>query len=286
MTRALRSRRFRESGFFPQSRVRQSSHEFTGRGGVQTRGQTARSDIRRPSQTAKRETHEQDVLKRSIARSAAVAVALIALLSITARAQVRLADESDRAAFRAWFVLLADIQFEDTAPEVTDCAALVRFAFREALRKHTSEWARRVNLPFTPRFPDVRSAPLPTESGWPLFRVAGTPARYAEFADARTLVAFNTRPLGRQSTALQPGDLLYFQQPSQSQPDHLMVFVGKSHFDEDAADWVVYHTGPIDDGPGEVRKARLQDLLRHPSPRWRPTPTNKQFIGAFRLTLL
>jgi uncharacterized protein YfaT (DUF1175 family) len=216
----------------------------------------------------------------------AVAATLVALLSTTTQAQVRLADESDRAAFRAWFVLLADVQFEDAAPEVTDCAALVRFAFREALRKHTREWLRRVRLPFTPRFPDVRSAPPPADGGWPLFRVADNPVRYAEFADARTLVALNARPLGRQTSALQPGDLLYFQQPSQLQPDHLMVFVGKSHFDEDAADWVVYHTGPIDNGSGEVRKVRLQDLLRHPAPRWRPTATNKRFIGAFRLTLL
>ena len=38
------------------------------------------------------------------------------------------ADASDRAAFRSWFVLLADLQFEQPADEVTDCAALVRFA--------------------------------------------------------------------------------------------------------------------------------------------------------------
>ena len=57
--------------------------------------------------------------------------------SSSGTAQVRLADESDRAAFRAWFVLLADAQFERRAPEVTDCAALVRFAFREArLTRH------------------------------------------------------------------------------------------------------------------------------------------------------
>jgi len=201
-------------------------------------------------------------------------------------AQVRLADESDRAAFRAWFTLLADAQFEQPAPEVTDCAALVRFAFREALRVHNSEWVKRVRLPFTPTFPDVRSAPDPTPSGWPLFRVADAPARYAEFADARTIVSLNTRLLGRQTTALQPGDLLYFRQPSQAQPDHVMVFVGRSFFDADAQDWVVYHTGPSAGDRGEVRKVRLQDLLRHPAPRWRPTAANPQFVGAFRLNLL
>ena len=38
-----------------------------------------------------------------------------------------------------------------------------------------------------------------------------------------------------------------------------MVFVGRSHFEPDGDDWVVYHTGPLDGGPGEVRKVRLVD---------------------------
>ena len=66
-----------------------------------------------------------------------------------------------------------------------------------------------------------------------------------------------------------------------------MVFVGRSFFDEDGRDWVVYHTGPIDGGPGEVRKVRLAAIsLRHPSPRWRPLPANPKFVGVFRLALL
>lgn len=201
--------------------------------------------------------------------------------------QVRLADETDRAAFRAWFVLLADLQFEAAAPEVTDCAALVRFAFREALRAHTPEWHRRTGLPFTPRFPDVRSAPRTSVGGWPLFRVAQDPSRlYAEFADAKTLVSLNAVPIGRDGAAARAGDLLYFRQPSQGQPDHLMVYVGASPFDPAHRDWVVYHTGPSEDGPGEVRKARLAALVEHPSARWRPIAANPQFAGVFRLTAL
>src|SRR5918993_1301209 len=186
-------------------------------------------------------------------------------------AQVRLLDASDRAAFQAWFTLLADAQFEHPAADVTDCAALVRFAFREALRAHTPEWSRRTALPFTPRFPDVKSAPRATPAGWPLFRVSdATPARFAEFADARTLITLNSVPAGRDAGRARPGDLLYFQQQGQAQPDHVMVFVGRSFFEEGGADWVVYHTGPDDAGPGEVRKVRLSTLAQHPSPRWRP----------------
>jgi uncharacterized protein YfaT (DUF1175 family) len=197
------------------------------------------------------------------------------------------ADASDRAAFRSWFVLLADVQFEQRADEVTDCAALVRFAYREALRAHTPEWARRVRLPIAPAFPDVRSGPRAGPGGWPLFRVTpGEPGRHGEFVDARTLIALNTRRLGRDTRALAPGDLLYFQQPGQTQPDHVMVFIGRSLFDPDHDDWVVYHTGPNAGGAGEVRKVRLLDLAAHPSVRWRPTPSNPRFLGVFRLAVL
>lgn len=212
---------------------------------------------------------------------------LLAVCGAHPSAQLRLADESDRAAFRAWFVLLADAQFERTTPDVIDCAALVRHAFREALRAHTPEWVRRSELPFAPQFADVRSAPRAGDHGWPLFRVsAGESPKYAEFADARTLVRLNARAVGRDTAALRAGDLLYFHQPSQKDPDHLMVFVGRSQFESDGNDWVVYHTGPIDGGPGEVRKVRLSTLEQHPSARWRPLVSNANFVGVFRLSAL
>jgi uncharacterized protein YfaT (DUF1175 family) len=221
--------------------------------------------------------------------SARLLLALVLLIATAAAspAQVRLADDSDRSAFRSWFTLLADAQFERPAAEVADCAALVRLAFREALRAHTPEWSRRAALPLAPRFPDVKSAPRATAAGWPLFRVSEAgPARFAEFADARTLIALNSVPVGRQSSRAMPGDLLYFRQPGGPQPDHLMVMIGRSFFEDEGADWVVYHTGPDDSGPGEVRKVRLSTLVQHPSSRWRPLASNPQFVGVFRLHAL
>jgi uncharacterized protein len=212
---------------------------------------------------------------------------IVAGLGAPPAAQVRLADESDRAAFRSWFVLLAEAQFERRTPDVIDCAALVRHAFREALRAHTPEWQRQSQLPFVPRFADVRSAPRPTAQGWPLFRIADdAAAKYAEFADARTLIRLNSRSLGRNTAALRPGDLLYFLQPGQQYPDHVMVFVGRSQFETDGDDWVVYHTGPAANDPGEVRKVRLSTLMQHPAPRWRPVAANPRFIGVYRLNAL
>ena len=73
------------------------------------------------------------------------------------------------------------------------------------------------------------SAPdrAPGPQGWPLFRTAaGTDPRYAEFADARTLVTLNSRLVGRDVADARPGDLLYFRRPGAAQPDHVMVVVG------------------------------------------------------------
>lgn len=202
-------------------------------------------------------------------------------------AQLRLADESDRAAFRGWFVLLADAAYYSPPAEVTDCAALVRYAMREALRPHTPEWLRLAGLPVAPGLPDVASRPAARAGALRLFRVSGTAGGpMAEFADARTIVRWNARLISRDAADARPGDLLYYRQPSQRQPDHLMVVVGPSRLDRSADDFVVYHTGPDDEGPGEIRKVRLADLGRHPAPRWRPVRSNTAFVGVFRLVAL
>ena len=203
-------------------------------------------------------------------------------------------DDSDRAAFRAWFTFLADAQFERRTDDVTDCASLVRHAYREALRPHSAAWFQTTKLPRLVSFPDVRRTPPMKDGAWMLFKVAHTPERYAEFADAETIVGLNARRLGRDARAAQPGDLLYFRHDDASSPSHLMVFIGESRFDRDRHDWLVYHTGPDtgsgtgsdNDSRGEVRKVSLADLERHPSPRWRPIAANHEFVGVFRLTIL
>lgn len=218
-----------------------------------------------------------------------LAVALVTTVSVAPQAATRLADEGDRAAFLAWFTFLADAQFERPTSDVIDCASLVRHAFREALRPHTPAWYQRSRLPLTVAFPDVRATPPVRDGAWLLFRVARNPDRFAEFADAATLVRLNARHVGRDARAARPGDLLFFVQDghdNQGGGNHLMVFVGASRFEQDGRDWLVYHTGPTDGGPGEVRKAMLADMTRHPSPRWRPIPSNPAFAGVYRLSVL
>jgi hypothetical protein len=50
--------------------------------------------------------------------------------------------------------------------------------------------------------------------------------------------------------------------------------------------WAVYHTGPIGNGPGEMRRVALADLLNHPDTRWRPILTNSNFLGVYRWSIL
>ena len=219
-------------------------------------------------------------------RLALVTALLAGLVCGRAAAAPGLRDEGDRNAFRAWFTLLADAQFERRTPDVIDCASLVRHAYREALRPHTPEWRRRSGLPLFAAIPDVREKPPVDGAAWLLFRVAREPDRYAEFADAATIVSLNARLIGRDVRAAQPGDLLFFRQNRGSTPHHLMVFVGESRFERQGRDWLVYHTGPDEDGSGEVRKVSATDLTKHPAPRWRPVRNNDTFVGVFRLNIL
>jgi uncharacterized protein YfaT (DUF1175 family) len=218
-------------------------------------------------------------------RLAALLTALLLLPDAAARPTL---DAQDRAAFLAWFTLLADAQFYRPTPEVTDCAALVRHAAREALREHTPEWLRRMAIPGGHVRPDPRVHLSSTGASVPLFRISdATPPQYAEFADARTILRLNATLVSRDVAAARSGDLLAYHQPGQRLPEHLMVFVGRSAFEDARADWVVYHTGPdaAAGSPGEMRKASLADLRRHPAPRWRPVADNPAFLGVYRLRI-
>jgi uncharacterized protein len=208
---------------------------------------------------------------------------------------------SDKDHFRKWFTGIAEIQFYEMSQawndEQRDCSGLVRFAWREALRRHNNEWFARMGSGYEHIAPDVNAYDL--EDGVlkeKLFRTdEGTfkgadiyDGSFSDFADARTLKSFNTSFVGRDRRDAQPGDLLFYFQPwVQKYPYHVMIFIGQAReAGEGADDWVVYHTGasPID--KGTVKKVRLAVLDHHPDPRWRPIETNKNFLGYYRLKIL
>jgi hypothetical protein len=57
---------------------------------------------------------------------------------------LRLTDPADQAAFRQWFTLIADYQAirprAEISAEITDCASLLRYSYREALKRHDDTW--------------------------------------------------------------------------------------------------------------------------------------------------
>jgi uncharacterized protein YfaT (DUF1175 family) len=212
---------------------------------------------------------------------------------------LRLDSEADRRAFRHWITFLAESQYyrqPNRLPrEINDCAALIRFAYREALREHNGAWASELDLDAAPAEASIGRFTYPkTPLGAGLFRVwpgefvAANLAdgAFAQFADAKTLQQFNMYRVSRDIHLAQPGDVLFYRQIEQNMPFHAMLFVGRSNFEPAPAKWIVYHTGPLGGGPGEIRRPTVEELLRHPSPRWRPNVGNGNFLGVYRWNIL
>lgn len=208
---------------------------------------------------------------------------------------------SDRENFRRWFTLIAEGQFYRLTPDWNadqrDCAGLVRFAWREALRKHDRLWFQKMGPGYDAVASDVGrynldNSPLREK----LFRINFgsykdgdlSGGAFSEFADARSLKSFNTKFISRDRQQARPGDLLFFHQPwVQKFPYHVMIYLGDSKLSpEDATDWVVYHTGASPTDDGTVKKVQLSVLDQHPNRRWRPVESNSHFLGFYRLKIL
>jgi uncharacterized protein YfaT (DUF1175 family) len=215
------------------------------------------------------------------------------------KAELRTFD--DRQNFRRWFAAIAEMQFyrisDEWNAEQRDCAGLVRFSLREALRKHDRLWFQRMGAEYESVAPDVRAFALETGPlGEKLFRTDFgafqesdlASGKFSEFADARTLKTFNCVFVSRDRRRAERGDLLFFQQPwVQKFPFHVMIFIRESvNDDQGAIDWVVYHTGSSPADEGAVKKVRLAVLDHHPDKRWRPIENNPNFLGFYRLKIV
>jgi uncharacterized protein YfaT (DUF1175 family) len=166
----------------------------------------------------------------------------------------RLTHPGARDAFRRRFADIAVSQFAGPpATEITDCAALLRFAYRLAVR----------GLGVSPLF--------------------ATPDGPRHFADAKTLRHFNTVFVSRRIEAALSADLLFYLQPDQDQPFHAMICLDSEASLVSAGRAVVYHTGGK---KGEIRLVTLSDLHGHPDPRWRPDAGNPTFLGVHRWKIL
>lgn len=207
---------------------------------------------------------------------------------------LRLTDPADQAAFRRWFTLIAEYQAirppSEVPTEIADCASLLRYSYREALKRHDESWfeTSEIEVPALPG--EIRAWSYPhTPLGSALFRVRPgafqrgdiSNGAFAQFADAKTLVERNAYFVSRDVRAALPGDLLFYRQFGQSSPWHSMIVVRPG-----AAAEVVYDTGPDHGKPGELRRVLLSELLDHPQPQWRPLAGNPNFLGVYRWNIL
>jgi uncharacterized protein YfaT (DUF1175 family) len=214
---------------------------------------------------------------------------------------LRLQDEHDQQAFRRWFTYLAEAQYFQSPSarpaEIDDCAALIRYAYREALVAHDGGWGASARLPLVPAFDSAAKYQYPfTPLGPALFRTKPGPFRmtdlsdgsFLQFADAQTLWRYNSHVIGRDLARAIPGDLLFFRQRGGREPFHSMIYLGPSQIQPDGKRYVLYHTGPdIDDGgAGEIKRLTIEELLAFPQPEWRPRPSNPSFLGVARWNIL
>jgi hypothetical protein len=233
-------------------------------------------------------------------------VQLTSILDMRDRAEdgtpdfLRLDTEQDRSTFRRWFTYLAEMQYFQPPTlrpsEINDCAALIRYAYREALRQHDTAWAQESKLAVVPALGSVGKYDYPhTPLAAALFRVRPGPFQAADlsdgraflqFADAKTLLRFNTHVFSRRLDAAQPGDLLFFRQQDSHVTYHSMIYLGASQVNPDGQRYVLYHTGPDGTNPGELRRLTVEELEQFPRPQWRPVAANPSFLGVARWNIL
>lgn len=204
---------------------------------------------------------------------------------------LRLTDPADQAAFRRWFTAIAEFQAlrrrAEVPAEIMDCASLLRYSYREALKRHDGQWFAATGMEVAAPPGEIRAWHYPdTPLGLGLFKITPGPfetsgaadGAFAQFADAKTLVERNAYMVSRDVRAALPGDLLFWRQFGHSSPWHSMIVLAGSE--------VVYDTGPDHGRPGELRRVRIEELFEHPDARWRPVVGNPNFLGVYRWNIL
>lgn len=222
-----------------------------------------------------------------------------------------LKSEKDRKAFREWFSQLAESQyyFENNrlSEDNRDCSGLARFSYAEALKKHDKKWKRNWKHLFDFAIPDVERFQYPDipllknklfriRSG--VFQKSDIEAGvFSSFAESQYLMKYNCKFISKDLSQAQKGDLLFFKN---TRDYHLMIYIGKSRLEiekqryakgpeaksDNKENYLVYHTGPIENGKGEMRKVKIDILLNHPNPVWRPIDINPNFLGVYRWNIL
>lgn len=205
--------------------------------------------------------------------------------------------EEDRHSFREWFEAIADSQYEKPSTawldEQRDCAGLVRFAYREALKAHTTRNLRKFGASGEMAGGDVRKFNYPGVPilGESIFRIKAGPFErgdekksFSAFADAKALREFNTARVSKDINDALPGDLLFFLQfGSSPMPDHTMIVM---RGEKGGPFLLLYHTGPTHGTRGRIKRISVNDLIEWQDERWHPVESNPYFMGVYRFKII
>lgn len=198
----------------------------------------------------------------------------------------------DRENFREWFTSIAETQYykiSNTWESIHhDCAGLIVFAYKEALKKHDNIWFKDFISLTNRNTPDIEAFNYPDIPilGEKLFRIsngnytAGDENKlFFASSTANILYNFNLIFSTFNPEDAIPGDILIYKDTdSEAMPYHSMILLENHR--------VIYHTGPIDNKEGEVRMVKLADLEKHPDKKWHPSTDNPNFCGVYKWKIL
>ncbi|TGL60873.1 DUF1175 family protein [Leptospira sarikeiensis] len=189
--------------------------------------------------------------------------------------------ETDRKAFRDWFIRIALSQYlkENSSwnSKERDCSGLIRFAYKESLKAHTQDWQTKTGIVLDKNLPDVREFQYPDIPyiGKNLFRIGD--GKFGEFADAESLEKFHTFFVSRELESGLAGDILFFRSDRGVGTNfHSMILVEG----EDKNPKLLYHTGS-DRG---IKLIHAKELER--SQLFSPEKSNRNFLGVYRFRIL
>ena len=211
---------------------------------------------------------------------------------------MELDNENDRNNFRKWFCTIALTQYYhlDDRWKDRDCAGLIRYCIREALKVHDNKWLSEKKLLYDINIPDVKkfNYPFIPVTGSKFFRIKqkgneqidsnNISEYFSDFAESKYLLSYNFEYISKDVREALPGDVLFFRNElSIEWPYHSMIFIGNDIITEkNVGDLVIYHTGSNEGKDGIIKKIRLSDLDKHPNKRWHTNVSNPYFLGFFR----
>lgn len=233
-----------------------------------------------------------------------------------------LTSANDRTSFRRWFTTIALAQYThlDDRWHDRDCAGLLRYCYREALKRHDNDWLASRKWLVTGAIPDVRKYNYPNVPlvGTRVFNAGtrdegvtvekrddaehgpmGARPATARPASVRPARSAGGSPLDRfsdfaEAARLKDNSLTFLSRdPNDALPGDVLIYLNDTE-----SEWpyhtmvylgngmTVYHTGPDGSKPGIVKKLSMAQLAQHPNPRWHPVTANPYFLGFYRWRIL